>query len=179
MSNPWEFIVQELKTISQGLQVDDKLKVILSSINSNQVDLQDRIEAMRKLLLKLRDYDPNLKSTKIESGHQLDLQKPAHQAYKLIADAYNYYHGIELTPDGKISKYGLHLSEIIKLLGMPFIKDQSNVLNNGITSSGLLNGTYMSSPQTIQSEALRSVYRYYDAAYLSLREAYLDQRMRI
>lgn len=179
MSNPWEFIVQELKTISQSLQVDDKLKVILSGINSNQVDLQDRIEAMRKLLLKLRDYDPNLKSTKIESGHQLDLQKPAHQAYKLLADAYNYYHGIELTPDGKISKYGLHLSEIIKLLGMPFIKDQSNVLNNGITSSGLLNGTYMSSPQTIQSEALRSIYRYYDAAYLSLREAYLDQRMRI
>lgn len=179
MVDQWEFFAREVLTITQNAQIDDNLKSILSCISMSNIQLEERILALSKLIQSLRNYDPTLKSTDQTSNRHYDMNKPSHYVYVMASDLYNQLHNINITPEGSISKYGLHISELIRIFSIPFIKDHVSTNNYGEKSTGLFNGLSMSSPQTVQQEMLKRLNQYYQAAYTNVRANYMEQRMRI
>lgn len=174
-----EACMSRLQNILYDGQLDDKLKKILSNLEPNQGTMYQKAENIKKLLIQMQDAYPKFVYKDFKSHRDYDMNTMEDVVYLTLSMAYNYCKGVNVAFDGRITKYGLNVGEIFKILGMPFLANQSNVLKNGNISTGWAQGVYTASPQTSPSEIMRQLTAYYDLMYQNIRRDYLKQNRQV
>lgn len=162
---------------------DPQIKQVIAKSRLDQATRANKLKFLKQAIkdLKAKRSGFNWASFNSSNGdlRKFDASDPVQMVYILLNEAYTYYLGIPIDYSGEISKYGLQAGELIKLLQLPFIGNQTNFLANGKKSVGMLNGTEMSSPQTIPSKTLQALYQYYDIAFIKIRQEFQDRRKTI
>lgn len=175
-SDVWEALVSDVNRAIIDASEDKNLKECLSGLKHNETNKNRRLEQIEEAIKKMKKHYPKFAYADYRKERSFDLNRPEDQAYIILNETYDYLLGIPISYNGEISKWGLHFGEVIKILTIPFIKDQSNTLYNGVPSKGLGTGIEMTSPQTVPSETLRALYQYYDIAFIKVREDYAKAR---
>ena len=102
-------------------------------------------------------------------------ETPQEKIYLALSMALLYYKETPVNYDGKISQWGLHFEEIIRILGTPFLSQYKGTLNNGFKAIGFLQGLDMRTPTSMPSNNLSALYQFWSSSFQHIRSFTLNQ----
>lgn len=173
---PYEYFMSELETILHDCKEDTALKQLLSNIDKSAVSIVEKRTQIEALLRKMRKIYPELSGwNDVQSSRNLDFSNQKQLVYWVLSQMYNYLSGIEISYDGRISKWGLSLDEVFQLFGIFRYGAISKTTKSGNKTVGLGGGLEITSPRTSPSNTIRQLIAYYDLMYSSVRKEYLEQ----
>ena len=167
LADTWQMLISELDTILNNVKDDQNLHDMLSSVPTSNLEKNQKIEKIEELMKKLRrDYPQELKHATITEARSFTT--PVSQAYYLLANALLYYRNAQVQFNGKLSTWGLNVTDIFRLIGGAFVENQNSF-------AGPLQGLISTTPSASPSQNMENIALFYRAAYDKLREEFFKQ----
>jgi len=145
-----------ISSIIINLDINNELRQAVSGLNIDTYNVQEKIRLIETCMQKLEDLYSQLKRENITKKQSFNT--PQEKVYLILSLALLYYKNTPVQYDGKLSQWGLHFEEIIRLLGTPFLSQYKGTLNNGFKAIGFLQGLDMSTPTSMPSKNLSALY---------------------
>lgn len=171
----YEYCMSELSAVLQQIDVDSDLHQLLTDIDNGTETLVQKRARVEELLQKMRNRYKELQNSEFGKHGKWNLDNPVQLCYMILIQMNNYLHGIKIDFDGKVAKYGLNLSNLFAMLGLPFTGRLPITDSSGHKISGFAGGTEITSPRTTPSNTLRQLNAYYDLMYNNVRREFAAQ----
>lgn len=173
IADTWEVMEDTLSSIINNTVVDDQLKQAISGLNVDTYNVQQKIKLIEDCMQKLENHYAQLRIEDIQKKRSFDT--PQEKVYLALSLALLFYKGTPVQYDGKLTQWGLHFEEIIRILGTPFLSQYKGTLNNGFKAIGFLQGLDMGTPTSIPSKNLSVLYQFWQSSFQHVRKFTLDQ----
>lgn len=171
----WEIFQEDLKALVANPSILENLRSAVSNANMDESTIKSKIDSITRLMHKLEDEFPaTLKYHDFKSDREFNA--PEQKVYYALSLALLYYKDTPIRYDGKLSKWGLHFEEAIRVLGLPLMSEYKSTLNNGYKAIGLGQGLDMSTPTSSPSSNLSALYQFWDTAFQHIRDTQLKQQ---
>ena len=172
-ADTWEIMEDAISSIIANPTIDNDLRQTVSGLETDTYNVQEKIKLIETCMQKLEDRYSQLKRNDITKKQTFET--PQEKIYLVLSMALLYYKETPIRYDGKISQWGLHVEEIIRILGTPFLSQYKGTLNNGFKAIGFLQGLDMSTPTSIPSKNLSALYQFWTTSFTHVRKFTLDQ----
>ena len=172
-ASTWEVMQDSIQDIVANPTIDPILRQVVSNLEQDQYNVQQKIELIESCMQKLENTYSQLRHKSFLEKRSFDT--PQEKVYLILSLALLHYKNTSVQYDGKLSQWGLHFEEIIRLLGCPFLSQYKGTLNNGFKAVGFLQGLDMSTPNSIPSKNLSALYQYWSSSFQHIRSFTLQQ----
>lgn len=173
IADTWEVLQDSLSTIISNPSIDSDLRQVISGLDIDTYNVQEKIKLIENSMQKLENrYSQLRKKTFLEKR---SFETPQEKVYLILSLALLYYKETPVRYDGKLSKWGLHPEEIIRILGTPFLSQYKGTLNNGFKAVGFLQGLDMGTPTSVPSQNLSALYQFWQSSFQHIRDFTLNQ----
>jgi hypothetical protein len=95
------------------------LRQAVSGLDADAYNVQERIDLITSCMRKMENRYSQLRHTNFSAKRVFET--PQEKVYLALSLALLYYKETPVNYDGKLSQWGLHFEEIIRILGTPFL----------------------------------------------------------
>lgn len=172
-ADTWEVFEDTIHSILATPTVDNELRQVVSNLDADTYNIQEKINLITSCMRKMENRYSQLRHTNF--ADKRTFETPQEKIYLALSMALLYYKETPVNYDGKISQWGLHFEEIIRILGTPFLSQYKGTLNNGFKAIGFLQGLDMSTPTSMPSNNLSALYQFWSSSFQHIRSFTLNQ----
>lgn len=167
VADDWQLLLSELDTILANVKEDEEVHKIMTSIPTSNLEKNQKISKIEDLMKKLRKaYPQELKHENITTARTFTT--PVSQVYFLLANALLHYRNADVQFNGKVSTWGINVTDIFRLIGGAVVDNQNSF-------AGPLQGLISTTPSASPSQNMENIALFYRAAYDKLREEFFKQ----
>lgn len=172
-ADTWEVMEDSIQSIISNPNIDNNLRQVVSGLETDAYNVQEKINLIESCMQKLEDRYSQLRYTNFTSKRSFST--PEEKIYLILSLALLYYKETPVQYDGKLTQWGLHFEEIVRIIGTPFLSQYKGTLNNGFKAIGFLQGLDMSTPTSMPSKNLSALYQFWGSSFQHVRKFTLDQ----